>query len=243
MRVIIPVMIKYTTIQKILKSERFAINLLIIGIFFSLISIVIISIYSKISPAIPTVENLKQFLIYYDFPIKIIAVTLTVFGILIVYHTYFQTKEQFIILNKAWISSKIAFRLIPHEENINSEKPILLFEIENIGNTPAEKFQADININPSNIFNFDIKNQVPKILLPKEAYTFIIEMGTKTFEYKEILKSKPFFDINVKINYSTFDENILKIDETYKFIYPNQPFVIKKEVIQTNKDGEIIKLS
>ena len=201
-------------------NERVSINLLIIGFLTSIFFIISISIYSKIHFASFTFDNFKNLMIYYEFPIKLIAVTLTLFGILVAYRTYYQTKDQFLILNSAWLKTQIIPELRPFEDDKQTKKLFILFEIENTGNTPAEDFEIIIDITTDQA-ELDIPQpeNKPKFVYPHHAYTFLIEIGNTYNHCKEINEVKPIFNIDVNINYVTLSKIKFSIKEKYEYQY------------------------
>jgi len=213
-------MIKNNIIHKIMINERVSINLLIIGFLTSIFFIISISIYSKIHFASFTFDNFKNLMIYYEFPIKLIAVTLTLFGILVAYRTYYQTKDQFLILNSAWLKTQIIPELRPFEDDKQTKKLFILFEIENTGNTPAEDFEIIIDITTDQA-ELDIPQpeNKPKFVYPHHAYTFLIEIGNTYNHCKEINEVKPIFNIDVNINYVTLSKIKFSIKEKYEYQY------------------------
>ena len=113
-------------------------NLLIVpylGFGVSLIFMILISCASRneiiFYPLNFTYKGFENFVEFYNFPLKLALITLTSWGILVAYRTYIQTKNQFIILNKAWISSKILFERVMDQETGQLTKPVLIYNIEN----------------------------------------------------------------------------------------------------------------
>lgn len=212
-------------------SERFFINLLIIGIFASLLSIFFISECSNIKFAPLTFENFNNIMTYYDFPIKLMAVILTIFGISIVYRTYYETKDQFLILNSAWLKTEIQPELRPFEDDKQTKKLFILFEIENTGNTPAENFEINIDITTDQA-ELDIPQpeNKPKFVYPHHAYTFLVEIGNTYNQCREINEVKPAFDIDVNINYVTLNKIKFSIKEKYEYQYEKLIRLINSDI-------------
>jgi len=196
----------------------------LISFFLSLL----IFIFSDISFSKPDYIGFKNFILFYEIPLKFFLVTITIWGIIVAYRTYTQTKEMFVVLNIPYVNvTKIS------PDNKITDKLRLFICFSNSGNTPAYNFSSDIKIiSPINktVLN---KTEYP-LDIPPQAYT----QSYFDLEITILNKISNNIPIRFSIAYFYYDHDNTKFD--IKGIYEYYPINgetanLGKKIITTKK--------
>jgi len=173
----------------------------------SIFILITIKSHIKIYPPNFTYKGFEYFTIYYNFPLNLFIVSLTIWGILVAYRTYIQTKEQFIIINSAWLKTEIKMELVPFKDNNKIKRLFIGYEIENTGNTPAENFNLTIDITTDkNKIDIPPPSYIPNAIYPHHPFYLKIGIGKDIDMCKEIMDAEPTFLISIKMNYITLNK-------------------------------------
>ena len=183
----------------------------LVGFFVSVSLILWIFLNSDIKIVFPTDVTVKNFAVFYETPLQIFLISLTIWGFVIAYYSYTQTNKHFFALNKPYITvSEIAIKKV-FKDRIN-----LFVKFSNGGKTPAYNFKSDIKIlSPIDI---TVKTNIEKeyqIDIPSEAYTSIDFDVPKT-KLKNLLLLDTVFKFYISYSYLDFQDNENKLNEVYE---------------------------
>lgn len=189
-------------ISKVIRSALFWI------VIIDLILFLIITVASRISiwPPDLSYKGFHNFILYYDFPIKLLVFSVTATGIVIAYKAYKQTIELFHLENRPWVTIGNKIRITKEKDN----NTYIHFDFINTGKTPALNISSEISVS-SNSKSFDIPDFVKtEISIPASGeITKYAEMKSKYLNKKEpiikIVSCITYFD-SIKQKHTTKGE-------------------------------------
>ncbi|MBC8308420.1 MAG: hypothetical protein H8E55_73280 [Pelagibacterales bacterium] len=183
---------------------------LIMTVIISLLCISITYYSDNIKLDEPNYKNIETFIKIYKTPLQLFLISLTVWGILIAYNTYLQTKDMFIKQNRPWVSAGNKIKHIETKDNL-----ILSIDLLNTGNTPAFKLNSDISYT-TNGYNRKViglkKTEIT--LFPKGIVSEFFEIDKRILNPK-----KPIIKISSDITYFGIDNIQKSTKGNYEYNY------------------------